>query len=341
MSIAKKIAAALLTMLALSGGVVGAHAQSFFEGKTITITVGFGAGGGYDSYARLLAQFMNKYIPGAPTIIVSNRPGAGGLVAYNQAARTAPKDGTLIHLISQGLLLTEVTGGPGLQASLTEFQWLGNITQSNNVTATWVTSSIRSMDDAKTREVTLSSSGGGSTSSQMALLYNHLLGTRFKPIMGYEGSGAENIAMERGETEGRATNTWSSYRSLYADPKSKLHILVQIGIHRDPDLPDVPLLTDLFKQDTHQYAVARLVSQALALAKCFGLPPGTPPDRVAILRKAFDQAVKDPDLLAQAARQNLEISPLNGEEVETVIKQVLAAPADIKRETKDALGVSN
>jgi len=212
MSIASKTSTVLLTMLALSAGVVGARAQSnFFEGKTITITVGFGAGGGYDAYARLLAQFMNKYIPGNPSIIVSNRPGAGGLVAYNQAARTAPKDGTLIHLTSQGLLLTEVTGGPGLQASLTEFQWLGNITQSNNVTATWFTSPIKSMDDAKAREVTLSSSGGGSTSSQMALLYNHLLGTRFKPIMGYEAAGLKtspwNAARQRDAppTHGRAT----------------------------------------------------------------------------------------------------------------------------------------
>jgi len=116
---------------------------------------------------------------------------------------------------------------------------------------------------------------------------------------------------------------------------------VQIGIHRDADLPDVPLLTDLFKPDTRQYAVARLVSQALALAKCFGVPPGTPPDRVAIVRQAFDQAVKDPDLLAQADKQKLEISPLSGDEVSSVIKQALAAPADIKSETKAALGVAN
>ncbi len=341
MWICRKAAIVIVSVVSvLAGAVNKASAQNLFEGKTITITIGFGPGGAYDSYTRLLAPFLTKYIPGNPIVIVANRPGAGGMSAFNQAAKTAPKDGTLIHIASQGLLLTEVTGGEGLQASLAEFHWLGNITQSNNVTATWFTSSIKSMDDAKKREVTLASSGAGSTSSQMATVYNNLLGTQFKPIMGYEGGASANLAMERGETEGRATNTWSGYRAAYPDAKAKLNILVQIGLRRDPDIADVPLLTELVKNDPRKHAVALLISQTLALARCFAVPPGTPIERVEILRKAFDAAVKDPELLAQAAKQELEISPMTGPEVETVIKQVLAAPDDIKRDAKTALGIT-
>lgn len=342
MTFAKRTAVGMAALVAVMGSLLGSTgaARAQFEGKTITITVGFGTGGAYDGYARILAQFMGKYIPGKPAIIVSSKPGAGGMVAYNQAAKTAPKDGTLIHLASQGLLLTEVTGAPGMQTSLADFNWLGNITQSNNVTATWHTSPIKTMADATKREVTLASSGAGSTSAQMPLLFNSLLGTKFKPIMGYEGGAAANLAMERGETEGRATNTWSGYRASYSDPKEKLNILLQIGIRRDADLQDTPLLTDLVKNDPHKFAVARLVSQTLALARCFALPPGTPADRVAMLRRAFEQAVKDPELLAQAAKQELEISPMTGDEVESTIKQVLDAPDDIKRDTKTAFGMN-
>ena len=318
----------------------GAQAQNFFEGKTITITIGFGPGGAYDSYTRLLAPFLTKHIPGNPTVIVANRPGAGGISAYNHAAKQAPKDGTLIHIASQGLLLTELTGGEGLQASLADFQWIGNVTQSNNVTATWHTSSVKSMDDAKKREVTLASSGAGSTSSQMAFVYNNLLGTKFKPIMGYEGGAASNLAMERGETEGRATNTWTGYKASYPDPKSKLNVLVQIGLRREPDLPDVPLLTDLLKNDARKHGVALIISQTLALARCFAAPPETQADRVEILRKAFDASMKDPDLLETARKQELEISPMTGVEVHNTIKQVLAAPKDLKDEVKAALGMT-
>ena len=267
--------------------------QPFYAGKTITITIGFGPGGAYDSYTRLLAPFLTKHIPGNPNVIVANRPGAGGISAYNHAAKQAPQDGTLIHIASQGLLLTELTGGEGLQASLADFHWIGNVTQSNNVTATWHTSSIKTMEDAKQREVTLASSGAGSTSSQMAFVYNSLLGTKFKPIMGYEGGAASNLAMERGETEGRATNTWTGYKASYPDPKSKLNVLVQIGLRKEPDLPDVPLLTDLVKNDPRKHSVALIVSQILALARCFAAPPGTPPAQVATLRAAFDASMKD------------------------------------------------
>ena len=314
--------------------------QPFYAGKTITITIGFGPGGAYDSYTRLLAPSLTKHIPGNPTVIIANRPGAGGISAFNHAAKQAPQDGTLIHIASQGLLLTELTGAEGLQASLADFHWIGNVTQSNNVTATWHTSSIKTMDDAKKREVTLASSGAGSTSSQMAFVYNNLLGTKFKPIMGYEGGAASNLAMERGETEGRATNTWTGYKASYPDARSKLNVLVQIGLRKEPDLSDVPLLTDLVKNDQPKHAAALTISQILALARCFAAPPGTPAEQVAALRAAFDATMTDPEFLETASKQGLEISPMTGAEVQNTIKQVLAAPKGLREQVKAAMGVN-
>jgi tripartite-type tricarboxylate transporter receptor subunit TctC len=329
-------------VLLLTQWPIAASAQQpFYAGKTITLTVGFGSGGSYDLYSRLLARHLGKHIPGNPDVVVFNRPGAGGMLAFNQAGKVAPKDGTLITTVSQGLLLQEVVNIPGLQVSLGAYNWIGNFTQSNNVTATWFTSPIKTMDDARKREVTVAASGAGSTSSQMATVYNNLLGTKFKAIMGYEGGSQENLAMERGETDGRATNTWSSYRASFADPKAKLNILVQIGLRKEIDLPDVPLLDELVKHDVRKHSVALLISQSLALARMVAAPPEVPKDRVELLRRGFDAAMKDPELVSEAMRSGLDISPMTGSDVQDVVAQVLATPKDLREAVSDALRPPN
>ncbi len=301
----------------------GAAADDFFTQKTITITLGLGAGGSYDLYSRMLARHMGKHIPGNPAFVVQNRPGAGGMLAYNQAGR-GPRDGTLITAVSQGLLLHEVVGQPGLEFSLGSFNWIGNFTQENNVTATWHTSAIKTIADAKTREVPLAASGAGSTSAQLASLYNNLLGTKFKAVMGYESGAQQTLAMERGEMEGRATNTWSSYKASFAEPRSRLNVLVQIGLRPELDLPDVPLLIELIKDNPEKLAVARLVSESLAVARPFAAPPEVPQARVDLLRRGFEGAVSDPALVAEAAKLRLELSPMTGREVETIVRSALA-----------------
>jgi tripartite-type tricarboxylate transporter receptor subunit TctC len=328
---------ACLAVLALTCASNEGRGQSFYAGKTITITVGFGTGGSYDLYSRLLCRHLGKHIPGNPDCIVVNRPGAGGMLAFNQAGKIGPQDGTLVTTVSHGLLLQEVVDIPGLQASLRTYNWIGNFSQSNNVTATWHTSPVKSMDDAKRREVTVAASGAGSTSSQMATVYNNLLGTKFKAIMGYEGGAQENLAMQRGETDGRATNTWSSYVASIAKPKENLNVLVQIGLRREADLPDVPLLTDLVTDDPKKHAIALLISQSLALARPVAAPPDTPADRVELLRRGFDAAMKDPALLAEASKSGLDISAMTGKEVQDIIAQVLTTPADIKDGVSAAL----
>lgn len=317
-----------------------ASAQDFYAGKTITLSTHTGAGGGYDTLLRLLSRHMGRHIPGSPAMIVVNMPGAGGLTAFNHAARIAPQDGTFLTLVGQGLVVHEPTGQPGLQASLGAMKWIGNVSQSPNVTAVWHTSGLASIADAKTREVLVGSTGASAPDAQMPRVYNALLGTRFKVVTGYAGGAQINLAMERGEMEGRGANTWPSYKATLPDAvrEKRLVPLVQIGLKKDPDLADTPLLLDLVAGDPLAAPVAQLLSLTTAISRPLAAPPLTPAARVALLRRAFDATMKDRAFLDEADRLKLDVDPMSGEEVETSIRQILATPADVIARTQAALG---
>ena len=187
--------------------------KAYYAGKTVRMIVGSGPGGGYDTLIRLYSRHVARHLPGKPNIIVMNQPGAGGLTAFNHAGKVAPQDGTFITLVGQGLMVHEPTGQPGMQLSLAAFKWLGNFSQAPNVTAVWSSSKARTLEDARRMEVVLGSTGAGSPDAQIPTVYNAFLGTKFKVVFGYEGGGALNLAMERGEIEGRGTNTWGSYKA--------------------------------------------------------------------------------------------------------------------------------
>ena len=318
---------------------VTAADKDFYAGKTITMSTHTGPGGGYDTLLRLIAQFIGKHIPGNPNIVVVNMPGAGGLTAFNYAARIAPRDGTYLTLVGQGLVLLEPTGQPGMQASLGQMNWLGNVSQSPNVTAVWYTSKIKTLDDAKHDEVIVGSTGAGGIDAQTPKVYNALLDTRFKVLYGYEGGAQLNLAMERGEIEGRGTNTWPSYKATIPDAVRDHHLvpLVQIGLKKDPDLPDVPLFLDLVKGDPQKESIARFLSLTTSISRPLAAPPNVPADRVALLRRAFDATLRDPEFLAQAEKEQVDIDPMTGEEVQSAIAQVLATPHDVIARTQAAL----
>ena len=330
--------AVLACVFVLSAGDNGSAQDMFYAGKTITISTHGGIAGSYDIYARLLAAHIGKHIPGNPSAIVINQPGAGGLTAYNYAAKAAPQDGTFFTLVSQGLPIVEALGGHGLQVSLKDMQWIGNFTQSNTVTVTWSASPVTTIDQAKGRDVVVGSSGAGSISSQIPVAYNHLLGTRFKPIYGYEGGAQMNVAMQRGELDGRATNTWASYKNeLPEDVWKKLHVLVQIGLRREPELSNVPLLTDLVRDDPQKEAIANFLSLALATGRPVAAPPGVPRERVDMLRKAFDETVADPEFLQASREARLEVDPMDGAGVQKIVAQVLTTPTAVVEATKAVL----
>ena len=276
---------AVVIALATAGLDRIAAADDFFAGKKITLTSFGGAGNNYDTYARLVSRHLGKYIPGHPPIFVVNQPGAGGLTAMNYASRIAPQDGTLFTLVSDGLLMFEATGRPGLSDSLAKFKWIGALSSSNVVTATWYKSNVKTLDDAKKRNVRLGGSGAGAMSSVVPELYNSFVGTRFSIIQGYQSAPEQNLAMDRGELDGRGAASWTSFKNLLTKEISegKLNVLAQIGTRKESDLQNVPLLTELVADDAKKLAIAKFISKALTLSRSLAAPPGVPDEaRVAI-----------------------------------------------------------
>lgn len=317
-----------------------ATANDFYAGKTITISTHGGVGGEYDGYLRLLQRFFGKYIPGNPKIVVVNQVGAGGLLAVNYAAKIAPQDGTHLVMVANGLLLFQAIGRPGLEVSLGDLKWIGNFDASNGVTVVWHTAGVRTIEEARRKAVIIGSSGAGSISALLPAAYNALAGTKFKVVLGYEGSAKMNLAIRRGEIQGRSGSTWSSFLTDFPEIKDGLLIpLSQVGTVRDPRLPNVPLLTELVGKNPQKLAAAELVSLSLTQNRSVAAPPGVPDDRVALLRTAFGKVMHDPDFLAAAHRSGLEIEPTTGQAVQETVRKVLGMPKDVIEMTRKALAI--
>jgi tripartite-type tricarboxylate transporter receptor subunit TctC len=312
------------------------HAQQsvadFYRGKQMRFIIRSEPGGGYDIYSRLIATHIVRHIPGNPAIVPQNMPGAGGLQAANFVGDIAPRDGTVLTMVSQALPMDQSLGfTPQLKADLAKFGWIGNLGDSNLLTYVWHASPTRTMDDAKRRETTLGGSGAGSVTSWLPLVYNSVLGTRFRVINGYKGAKEVRLAMERGEVEGYAANPWNSL--LSANPElvrdRKLTILAQIGVEKEKDLPHVPLLPELAAND-EQRAILDFISQAFAVGRPIATTPGVPPERLAALRKAFNDTVVDPVFIEAATKVGAEIKPLYGEALQKLVEVVINAPQSVK-----------
>lgn len=333
-----KTGAVLLALLAGSHASAQDRADPFYKGKTINIIVGFGPGGGYDLYARLLARFMGNYIPGNPNVIVQNMTGAGGVRAANHVYSAAPKDGTYIAAVNQGTAMFQMLGGKGAQYDPAKFQWLGSMAHSNNTVYMWRASGITSIDDARKRDVSLAGSGVISDANIYPAVMNALLSTKFKIINGYTGTNDSNLALERGEVEGRGGGAYSSLVSTKPDwlRDKKLAIICQIGFEKEPDLPDVPLLLDLVK-DEEARQIATVVTLPTAIGYNHWVAPEVPAERVAILRKAYEDALKDPELISEARKQSLEIRPKSGAELTAMIGDAARIPPPILEKTAKIL----
>ena len=329
-------AAGLCAMAALPA----AHADDFFAGKTIALSTHSEAGGGYDSYLRLLAQHIGKHIPGHPSLAVINQPGGGGLVAVNHAADAALQDGTFLTIVSQSVPVVEATGGPGLHTSLGKFKWIGNFTRANNVTVTWAASQVKTLADARAREVVMGATSAGTSSEMGPILYNSLLGTRFRIVVGYRGGEEINEAMRRGELDGRANSTWASIKLTLLDEfrAGKVNVLIQMGLRKERDLPDVPLLSDLVTGDAKKEAIAKFMALSVTAARPLAAPPGVPDEQVETLRRAFDATMQDPEFLAAAQLRGSEIDPMTGEETQDIIRTYLATPKSVLADLKASLG---
>jgi tripartite-type tricarboxylate transporter receptor subunit TctC len=335
----KAIVACAIAIAACAASIDAPRADDFYAGKTITIVSYGGAGNNYDAYSRLLTRHLGKYIPGHPRFVVVNMPGAGGITAANYVARVAPQDGTVIHIVSDGLLMFEATGRKGLQDSLGKFRWLGALSASNMVTSTWYKSGIKSIEDAKKHKVRLGGSGAGAMSSVVPMLYNSFAGTQFVIVQGYKSAPAQHLAMDRGEIDGRGAASWTSMKNLLGKEieEGKLHVLGQIGVAKEPELPNVPLLTELAGKDPENLAIATFVSKALTFSRSVIASPRAPEAQVTILRKALADAVKDPALLAEVKKLRMDIGFVPGEQEEKVIREVLATPKSVIANAQEAM----
>ncbi len=330
----------LFASLAIVGAARADAVEDFYRGKTLQMVIRSQAGaGGYDSYARLLARHIGRNIPGNPRVVPVNMPGGGGIVAANYIARVAPKDGTILTIVSQGLATDQALGlNASFQADLREFNWVGNMSDSNQILAVWHTSPTKTLEDARKRETTIGTTQAGSISQQLSAFYNNVLGTKLKIVFGYPDGHDVDLAMQRGEVEGRGTNTWASYVSISPHFVAQKMIvpLLQVGLRKDPALPDVPLLRDLARGPADQ-PLLDFMSKAVAVGRPIATTPGVPPERVATLRRAFDLTLKDPLFIAEAEKERAEISAMTGAELAGLIADLISAPADIKARVKEAI----
>ena len=305
-------------------------AENFYRGKTISFVIGYSPGGGYDTYARLVARHLGERIPGSPQVVPRNMPGASSRVAVAHTYNVARRDGLTLCTGDQSLALAQVMGQP-LNFDMSRFLYIGNPSSENNTTVAWHTSGIARIEDAMTREVTVGATGG-SPSSQYPRIMNAVLGTRFRIILGYPGGNEINLAMERGEVEGRGSNSWASWKATRPDwlKEKKINLLVQVGLKKADDLSDVPLLMDLAKSEEDR-ALLRLFSTPSTIGRPIFTTPETPKERVAALRAGFDAMLKDPGFLSEAQKANLELDPVSGEELQEIVEQILVTPKTITK----------
>jgi tripartite-type tricarboxylate transporter receptor subunit TctC len=311
----------------------------FYKGKQMRMIVRTTAGGDYDQYSRLIARFIGKYIPGNPAIVVVNMPGGGGITAANWMAQVAPHDGTVFGIVSQGLATDQALGvSPQLTADLRKFNWIGNVVYSNQLLVVWKTSPTKTLEDAKKRETTIGTTGAGSASVQYPAFYNNVLGTKFKIVFGYPGGQMIDLAMERGEVEGRGTNPYSGWMASKPSwiPTKQIIPLIQAGIEKEPALPDVPLIVDQPVKPEDK-PLLQFMAQASTVGRPFATTPDVPAERVAALRAAFEATLKDPEFIAAAANENMEIRPMNGEKMQQIIFGLLDSPKDVRDRVKVAL----
>ena len=316
------VVAILLAVLAAP-----AAAADFYQGRQLTIVVGFTAGGTYDLTARLYARFIGRYLPGRPSVMVQNMPGAGSLAAAANLYNVAPRDGTTLGVVGGGIVIEPLVGTVQGKYDARRFTWIGGRTRDNFLCVVWQTVPVGSIDDVKRREVVVGSTGPGSRTMTFPRALNEFVGTKFRVVSGYPGGNEVSAAMEKGEVEGYCGWSLDSITSRAPEwlPNGKIIALAQLTLARSAALPNVPIAEDLAPSEMGRHALRILASDS-TLAWPFVAPPDLPGERVAELRAAFDAASKDPELLAEARKAKLEVDPVAGRELQDLVEQLSATP---------------
>ncbi len=331
------MATAFFCCSALSGNVAAGELEDFYKGKNFTIVVGSEAGSGYDLTARLLSRHLGRHIPGNPTVIVQNMAGGGGRTAAMYINTVAPKDGTSIAAVQSFIALDPLFDSSKAKSEFDPrtFTWIGSISSTASVAVAWHTADVKNYKDLFERELVVGGVGAGTPMVTFPYLFSRLLGMKFKVVAGYPSSPQVDLAMERGEVQGRVDYNWASLRLARNDwmKQGKVNLLFQMGLRKHRELQDVPLIMDMARTDEERQILQATFS-SFEFGRVFTAPPGIPADRRIALRKAFMDTMADPEFLKDAAVQNVEVNPVPADRLETLIREVYSLPESILLRSK-------
>jgi tripartite-type tricarboxylate transporter receptor subunit TctC len=315
-----------------------AAAQDKIE-KPINIYVAGTAGGGIDLYARVVARYLGRHIPGNPTVNVQTMPGAGGIRAANFLAQQAPKDGTAITTFAGGPILEPLIGSRKTGYDSSQFTWVGAVTKDVGLCIAWAASPFKTIKDAQREQMVVAGTGAGSDTDTWPVILNELIGAKFKLVTGYQGTQETVMAIERGEAHGRCTFSYSALRTAKPDwlRDKKINVLVQLAFEKHGDFPNVPLIYDLVSKPDDRQLLDLMIGPS-AMARPFAAPPGLPAPIATTLRRAFDATMKDPAFVADAKKIQAEILPTTGENVQKLVAKLYGTPKPVVARVKKFLG---
>jgi tripartite-type tricarboxylate transporter receptor subunit TctC len=326
------------TIFGLTPALAEENSTDFYRGKTITIYVGLPPGGTFDAYARLTAEYLSKFVPGQPNVIVQNMPGAGSLQAANYVYNGAPQDGTVIGAMSSNVPLQPLIDPRGVEYDLSKLNWLPTPAHLPNLMVVWHTSPIKLFDDLRKQEAVFGTLAPGSTPTVAIGLYAHVLGAKIRPVLGYSGLPAVMLAMEHGEVDGYSTMPFDTLQRTYGEQwkSGELRVLVQNDDSRLPELADVPTIFELAGSDDDRRLIG-LATITTRMTLPYIMGPRVPESRVEIIRKAMEQVYADKSFLNDAAARNMTIAPVGSQQVEDIIRQAATTPPGIIEKLKELL----
>ncbi len=332
-----KTGGACAALVVLAGLAAAAGADDFYKGRNVSLVIGFSVGGGYDAYARLLARYIGKHIPGEPSIIPQQMAGAGSLRATNFLYSVAAKDGSVFGTFSRSMGIEPLIDKTA-EFDSRKFSWLGSVTDDNTICVSWNTSPIKNWDDFLSKPSKFGGLGAGADPDVWALLYKNIFGAKVQLVTGYPGTNDVTLAMERGEVDGLCGLSWSTIKTRHGDwlNSHSVNIIVQAALKKEPEIEAVPLATDLVKRP-EQLQIIKLLLTAQAMARPFAAPPDIPAERKAALIGAFDATMKDADFLAEAQKLDFEVRPVSAATVDALLAEVYTTPKDVLDKAANAI----
>jgi len=327
----------MIAALAISSAQA-AGVEDFYKGKTVSLIIGYSVGGGYDLYGRLLARHIGKYIPGNPTIVPQNMTGAGSFRAASYLYAAAPKDGSVFGTFGRTIATTPLLAPVSAPLDATKLTWLGSVTNEVSLCVTWHASPVKTWQDALEKPIAMGGEGTGADPDVYTLLYKNVFGAKWKLVTGYHGTNDTVLAMERGEVDGLCGLSWSTLKSRHGQwlSNKNVNIINQAALKKQPELPYVPLASDLTK-DPEKLQMLKLFLATQEIARPFAAPPDIPADRKAALIEAFAQTMKDAEFLAEAQKLSMEVNPLGAKAVSDLITELYATPKDVVEKAAQAM----